>query len=745
MSYENEKLSFSKEKLYIVEIDLDTCSLTHGVAPCTAGGSGDARCYNTFDSCQDIPNYAKTTKTYRFCQSRSPQVIGLDAIPSLGSVSISPAKIDLSGGLGVRASVSLTFNDHPSSDIGIDNYVDDRSYIAFERGTYWTKLRARNPNYENRPLRVLSGYLVEGKFDPANFITRYYIIDKMNVTNGKATITAKDPLKLAGTKKAQAPRVTTGQIGTNITSSSTTVGLIPLGIGSLEYPSSGKLLIKSEVIAFTRVGNVLQLTRAQNNTVATAHDAGDTAQLCLEYASQQVDAIVRDLLVNYANIDPSFIPDSAWNAETNTFLSGLLSGIIVKPFDVFKLLKELAESMPHYLWWDEQAQSIQLTALKAPPANSGTIDMEGNIVADTFKTSDKPDLRKSTIFINFGQFDPTKKLDDTSNYSQTYARVDTDSIAKYGSNEIKVINSRWIGNLNKGAALQLGALIGRRFSDIPREISLSLEDKDSSLWVGQSVTVNHRDVTDFSGSPVDTVYQIMTAKESGSYKYTGLEFTYGDSLPEDEGGGAPGVDLVVLGGSVNDINLLDAYEGQFLPPTGTTQAKFIVDGGTIIGGDAALQSIETGSWPAGATITLQLNNTSFIVGRGGNAGNGVAAAGNGRTAILLNHDMTLINNGVIGGGGGGGAGFFDGTATYAGGGGAGQIAGIATISGGDGTLELGGDKVDSQGGNGGDLGQDGLDSAGAPTFFGGSAGSAIDTNGFVLTQSVAGDIRGAII
>ena len=53
--------------------------------------------------------------------------------------------------------------------------------------------------------------------------------------------------------------------------------------------------------------------------------------------------------------------------------------------------------------------------------------------------------------------------------------------------------------------------------------------------------------------------------------------------------------------------------------------------------------------------------------------------------------------------------------------------------------------MDSQGGNGGDLGQDGLDSAGAPTFFGGSAGSAIDTNGFVLTQSVAGDIRGAII
>ena len=108
MSYDNIKLEYSKEKITIVEIDLDTCSLSSGVSPCSATQTGDNKCFNTFASCNDLPNYAKTTKTYRFCTGRSPHPIGLDAIPSLLSASISPAKIDLSGGLGTRASVSLT-------------------------------------------------------------------------------------------------------------------------------------------------------------------------------------------------------------------------------------------------------------------------------------------------------------------------------------------------------------------------------------------------------------------------------------------------------------------------------------------------------------------------------------------------------------------------------------------------------------------------------------------------------------
>ena len=761
MSYDSKKTEFDREHIEIVEIDLDYCSLTSGVGPCTATETGNAKCYNTLQSTNDLPNFAKTIKTYRFCKADSRQPLGLDAIPNLLSVSISPTQIDLSGGLGFRASVTCNFKDHPHSDIDIDKYVDDRTYIASDRGTFWTKLRSRNPNYQFRELRVLSGYLnADGTFDAANFQTRYYVIDKMNVGNGRASITAKDPLKLVSRNKSQAPAASKGLLQASILSTTTSLTLTPAGIGNLEYPASGKIKIKSEVISFTRVADVLTLVRGQNNTVATDHSSNSTAQLCLEYIGKQLNFIVNDLMTNYSTVSASFIPAVAWQTEVDTYLSGLLTGIIVEPTDVNKLLKELSESMPHYLWWEERDQAIQLTALKAPPISADVLDMDENLTDEGFIPTDKPEMRVSTVFVNFGQFDPTKKLDEPGNYEQTYVRVDTNSISKYGSNEIKVINSRWISNVNKAAALQLGALIGRRFSDIPREISFSLDAKDSDVWAGQSHAINHRDITDFSGSPLDTVFQITSVKESGTFKYQALEFTYGEALPEDEGGGDPDIDLVILGSDQKDINLRTVYNGLFPAPDASTQVKFIIEGGVKVGSTfSASVGLVTGTWPAGAIVTLQLNTGAFTTGAGGNAttGNG----DDGGDAIRLDYDLTLINNGVIGGGGGGGA--SDNTTTGpdthrgGGGGGAGFVFGtgqastttdpvLAVLPGIDGTLETGGVGGIvfgvAAGADAGDLGQVGSNSS---SNTGGAAGIAIDKNGFTLTETVTGDIRGSII
>lgn len=759
MSYDSKKIEFGKEHLYIVEMDLDYCSLTSGVGPCTATEVGDAKCYNTFETTNDLPNYTKEVKTYTFCEDRSPHPIGLDAIPSLMSVNISPSKIDLSGGLGVRASVSLTFRDHPHSDIDIDKYVNERTYIASDRSTFWRKLRSRNPNYQFRNIRVLSGYLENGKFLPENFETRFYVIESMNVSGGMATIIAKDPLKLASMKKAQAPIASKGLLQSALNDSATSITLTPSGIGS-EYEVSGFIAIKSEVMTFTRVSDVLTVVRGVKNTLAIEHDVNDTVQQCLEYSGGtrgQLDFIVKDLLTNFANIDPAFINDSAWDAEVSTFLSGLLDGIVTKPFDVFKLLIELAESMPHYLWWDEKTQKIELTALKAPPISSDVLDMESGIVDGSFRTVDKPDMRKSTIFVNFGMFDPTQKLDEPNNFQQTYIRADTDSISKYGSSQIKVINSRWISNTNKAAALQLAALIGRRFSDIPREITFSLEAKDSDVWIGQTKAINHLDIVDGGGLPIDTNFQIMSAKESDNFNYSALEFTYGEALPDDEGGGDPDVDLVIIGANQQNINLRTLYNGLFPAPDASTQAKFIIESGVIIGSSStATISMDTGTWPAGAIITLQTDITSFVVGAGGDGGNpgSVNDGDNGGDAIILNFDLTLVNNGVIGSGGGGGAGATSTepgeTGLLAGGGGAGNNSGFGpstaanggTQGGGNGGVIIG---VFGAGGDGGDLGDAGEIGQSSSNGTGGLPGIAIDKNGFVLTETVTGDIRGSIV
>lgn len=772
MSYASEKLLYGREKIQIVEVELNYCANTFGIAPCTATGSGDAKCFNTLETTQDLPNYVDTTKIYRFCTQRSPHPIGLSGtIPSIVSLNVTPSQIDVKGGFGVRASGTVTFTDNPHSDIDVDKYATERTWIASDRGTFWTKLRARNPNYQFKALRVLTGYLVNGEFLAENFQTQHFVIDKLNVSNGQATITFKDPLKLAMSKKAQAPAPSTGLLNAGITNSATSATLTPTGVGNLEYAASGFILIKSEIMSFTRSADVLTIVRGLQGTTAIAHSANDTVQQCLEYSGAtrgQLDFIVNDLLTNFANLSSTFIPLSAWDSEVDTYLSGLLDGIIPKPMDVFKIIKELMQAMPFYLSWDERDQEVDLTALKAPPASADVLDMDGNLVADSVKIVDRPDMRKSTIFINFDMQNKAKNLDDVDNWGQTYVRIDQDSINKYGGiNEVEVISSRWISGTNKATALQSAALIGRRFSDIPRQINFSLDAKDDAVWLGQIKSINHRDMVDATGIPVDTMFQITSAGESDNFNYQGLEFKYGAALPEDEGGGDPDVDLIIISVDDQNINLRTIFNGLFPAPDATTQAKFVIQNGVVIGSSSVgTIGIDTGLWPAGATVTLQLDSGGYSVGKGGD-GQGIVtpAAEAGGTAIILNFALELINNGIIGGGGGGGGYGTDGDADAAGGGGAGNSVGTkgtGTAWGGsgspdifvnpsDGSLETGGGggrvvknvpESIAVGGGGGALGVAGTN-GGSGTA--GVAGVAIDKNGFVLTETVTGDIRGAIL
>ena len=121
----------------------------------------------------------------------------------------------------------------------------------------------------------------------------------------------------------------------------TSINLTPTGIGS-DYGSSGYVRIGSEVMAFTRSGDTLTLTRAQKGTTASTHQQGDTVQLCYQVVGQTAQNIVYDLLVNYAFVDPSFIDKSAWDAEQVGYLPRLYNTLVTTPTGVSKLLTVIA-------------------------------------------------------------------------------------------------------------------------------------------------------------------------------------------------------------------------------------------------------------------------------------------------------------------------------------------------------------------------------------------------------------------
>ena len=191
-------------------------------------------------------------------------------------------------------------------------------------------------------------------------------------------------------------------------------------------------------------------------------------------------------------------------------------------------------------------------------------------------------------------------------------------------------------------------------------------------------------------------------------------------------------------GPGSDINLLTEFTNRYGAPTSPRTVIFRAVG-NIYSTSTSTFALQTGSWPAGSKITLNINSGVIIAGRGGQGASGRGGGGGGGPAVYIEYnDVTVNNNGTIGGGGGGGAG---GATPFRccgnmcgapGGGGGGYGSGGSNClgTGGTGDIYSGGAAVNTgwgKGGNGGSLGSAG---GSAPhdashTNYGGPPGASI--------------------
>jgi len=160
MTYDTKRIEDGRIPVTVVELDLDTCAEVYGVAPCTASGSAGSECYNTYKTCQDVANYNKTTKTYRFYQPISSWPIGQVGYPCIkGTPRFTPCKIDPKGSLGRRGVATIKMHDFTDDDLFTDPYVATRSYTPELQGTFFGKLKSRTPYYKGRLMRIRQGYI----------------------------------------------------------------------------------------------------------------------------------------------------------------------------------------------------------------------------------------------------------------------------------------------------------------------------------------------------------------------------------------------------------------------------------------------------------------------------------------------------------------------------------------------------------------------------------------------------------
>lgn len=756
-----------------VELDMDVCTRTYGSSPCTAavGVTGAAKCYNTYATCQDTAHYNRGVKTYRFSEPSALLPVGLQTIPLLRSVSFAPQQITPGKGLGVRGSVSIQLDDAPWTDVDIDPYVTDRATPA--AGTFWGRFRARNPYYEGRPLRILSGYITS-PFTWDAFQTRAYIIDSLSAVlkGDKAQITGKDILKLADDKKALFPRPSTGTLAAGITDSATSLTASPTGVGDDEYPASGKIAISGEIMTFTRSGDTFTVTRAQDNTEAQAHDADDTIQLVGEFSSAEIQDVIYDLLTDYAGIDTAYIDKPAWDTERDTYLTGVWNLTQPEPVGVNTMLAELTEQGNCRIWWDEIEQQIRFRAIRPLDAALPVYTDDEHFLAGTVDLRDDPKQRLSSVLIYFGRRSPAEKMDELKNYAVRYLQADPDAAGanQYGSNVIKRINSRWFLSTSLGRVQDLADALLMTFRDPPRILSFAMDPRHD-LRVGDIFRAKTRYLQAADGSNNQLAFEVIEAQEERA----GHLIRYrAQSMPADIP--VVGEYSIIFSADEFDVDLYAVFVAEFGTPADAVELTVSIQSGVLI--SATITTIPafkiSTSWPAGSTITI--TNQGTIAGRGGKGGgypggilnfNGTAGE-DGGLGLLADYPVTIDNStGVIaGGGGGGGQGSSDSSpgGTAAGGGGGGgmpngsggnSVSGsgnpgtaaspLAAGVGGAVTGPVGG-LYSGAGGDGGSYGQPG-DSGTTGTYgsggSGGSAGNCINGNSNI-TWTATGTRHGAI-
>ena len=705
--------SSGRQPFSYVELDLDYCANVFGSAPCTATGSGDAKCFNTFISCQDQTNFSNTVKTYRFCSTSGGKVpVGLDAIPCLVGINITPAVIDAGKGLGLRASCEITLRDFPHSDIRIDPYVDGRTYIPINQGSFFGKFKARNPYYNRRVMRVYSGYLADdGSFDILNFEKRTYFLDGFDGidANGIVKITAKDILKLAGDDRSVCPKPSVGKINADINNSTTTITLTPSGVGALDYPASGYIRIGSEVCSFTRSSDVLTIVRGLKGTAATEHKLGDTVQLCKEYVGQTVQNIVYDLLVNFCGIDGGYLDLINWNAEQTAYLTRLYSALLTAPTGVSKLLTELCEQVGFLLFWDEVNEKLILKSVRPNSLSETVTDLTADyhLLADSLKLKDLNDERVNETWVYYGLIDFTKNLEEESNYKLLYvgANVSDQSTNKNRDVRIKKIFSRWITETASSAARELSQKYLERYAVAPVEANFNLDAKDGSLALADFVRINSRQYQDFYGNNLDLLMQITKRKEAlvgTTWAFTARQFAFSSSavVPRN-------VDIAV---DTVDLDLKAAHDESYSPASPGDVVTITIKSGVLVtASTTSLYAITNpNTWAAGVIVKLVIESGAIVAGRGGDGGRGgkvvVLDSGgspvasptmtdgfdglNGGRALSISYPLSIVNNGVItvGGGGGGGSGagwgsYFGARAQSGNGGGGGWPFGAAGAAG----------------------------------------------------------------
>lgn len=478
-------------------------------------------CYNTFETCQDKTNYAKTTQTLRFCSEGAPLPAGIAMRPYVSQIATAPTVIELNQGLARRATSSITLRDEPDGDTETDPYITDRGTAA--QGTFWTRLLARSPNYVGRFARIRRGYAAT-PWDWAQFVDELYIIDSIKgpSQSGTVSVVLKDILKLAD--RTQMPKPTDGKLTVAMIATDLSLTL-DSGKGA-QYDATGYVILKDEIIEYTgKAGDVLSWPstayRGKFGTTAMTHKVDETVQLCKAFIDQKVTDVLKSVL-NEAGISNSYIDTALMTSEDDTWLGTKyhITAILTKPNEANRYIKELCFESNSVLWWSPVDQKVKFRVIM-PRLSTGipALTEAANLIEDSVSVESMDDQRLTYSGMKYGLIDYSKTRDEAANFAlgNIYIDGDAESANQYNDRRSENTFSQWLSSPNAVAAR---AWVARRvgyYRNAPRKLKFKLDPKDDTFAVGDLVDITTAKLTDAAGAPLKTRVLVLRKDKKGTH------------------------------------------------------------------------------------------------------------------------------------------------------------------------------------------------------------------------------------
>ena len=487
-TYEQAIAEYGKTIVWLMELERQRCQNTIRIAPCTANPDVGLECFNCFSTCQDKPNFLEEFVFDDFCSLNQDPFAGVTMRPYIVGVSYNSTEIK--DRVTTTARITVTMGDPRDNDVGLDDYIDTRSYTAEQRSTFWRKYFERYRNYKGRTVKLFQGVLgiVRGQYKE-----RFTgIIDDVKfLNNGDVQITVLD--SLVDLKDIDVPPKTNISLVSTLTDSSveatlsTTEGLYAapaaIAMGGQEY------------ISYTAIdaptNRITGLTRGFRGTTAIAHDPGAKVEPVLHKGPGNPFDIMKSLLlddagwpagrVNSAAIDAA--RDFPGNDITVEYFSHKSQGLD-------KVLYPLVDLLDCSIF---MAEDLSATVVRRIPNVPGrayySLSTEGNFQAGSDSVDLNPSSQYTSILINwdmepFG--DPSKE----ESFQRSQFIQDADAIAEYGYDLTYTINSAWIYNgylqeeLLKEGIYTLERRRVLRTKNAQRIISVDIDIQDSAIKTG---------------------------------------------------------------------------------------------------------------------------------------------------------------------------------------------------------------------------------------------------------------------